>query len=85
MTPDKNGWIAGIESAPKDDGIFVFIPFVDEDGEQVYDHSMAWYLAEEGRWDGEWRYTDIAALATAEPTHWKPLDTPEDYAAKVAA
>lgn len=96
---DANGWIEGMETAPKEQSILVVIPCTTEDGEPDYIHSIAWWVEPEekmsgtrdGYWDGEWRYTsrfegeEVIALGDLEPTHWKPLDLPVAYQQKEAA
>ena len=90
-TPDANGWIAGMESAPKDEMILVCVPSSTEDGETDYIHSLAWWVeeadveSERSRWDGEWRYIDMPGAGDLDPTHWKPLNLPVEYAVSEAA
>ena len=68
--PDANGWIEGLDSAPKDETILVCVAETNDDGSIDYNHSTAWWHED----DGEWLHDFMR-----EPTHWKPLDLPVAY------
>jgi hypothetical protein len=86
-TRDKNGWSEGMEDAPRDQRILVLIP---DDANEDFDHEIACWDEETGRWEGEWRNlinedATPHALTQVEPTHWKLLDLPEVFSAAEAA
>ena len=77
--PDTNGWIKGLEDAPKDEMILACVPSTDDDGEPDYIHGLAWWDEETNRWDGDFHYLDLPGAEALEPSHWKPLNLPVEF------
>jgi hypothetical protein len=72
-TPDANGWIKGIESAPKDEQILVCIPT--EEGVEICT----------ALWDEDAEMWSYDSWEQATPTHWTHIVAPVEYETAEAA